>query len=136
VGATACGPADTGSADAGPPGPPATFTEIYDKFFPAETRAQCNQCHSLPPNDISNGNLSMGADKPTAYAALIDVDSTSSRCPDYKLVVAGDPEHSLLYLKTDATPPCAGRMPLGGSGLTDDEREMFRSWIADGAKDN
>jgi uncharacterized membrane protein len=112
---------------------PATYTEIYERFFPPETRAQCNQCHSNPPNDISNGNLSMGSDPDTAYDALVGVTSTSSKCGGQVLIVAGDPEHSLFYTKTEAQPACGGRMPLGGSGMTDDEREMIRSWIAAGA---
>ncbi len=124
----ACAPVETA--------PPSTFTEVYEAFFPAETRGQCNQCHANPPNDISNGLLSMGTDPDTAYQALVGVTSTSSRCGGGVLVVAGDPEASLLFTKTAAEPDCGGRMPLGGTALTDVEREMIHSWIAAGAEQN
>ncbi len=116
--------------------PPATFTEIYDRFFPVETLAQCNKCHSNPPNDISNGLLSMGTDPDAAYAALFAVVSTSSRCGGASLIVAGDPEASLFFTKTAAEPGCGGRMPLGGTPFNDDERAMIHSWIAAGAEQN
>ena len=124
--------------EAEPPdaGPPSTFTEVYDAFFPVETLSQCNKCHSNPPNDISNGNLSMGADQATAYAALIDRTSTSSNCGGERFVVAGDPDASLFYVKTQGTPACGGRMPLGGNALSDEQRQMIRTWIENGAQDD
>ena len=118
------------------PPPPSTFTEVYARFFPVETRAQCNKCHVNPPNDISNGNLSMGEDPDVAYQALLGVVSTSSKCGGATLVVAGDAEASLFFTKTAGEPGCGGQMPLGGTGLTDDEREMIHSWIAAGADQN
>ena len=114
----------------------ATFTEIYDAFFPIETKGQCNFCHGLPPNDKSNGLLSFGADKSTAYEALVGKTSASSVCNGKPLVVAGDPEQSLLLQKLSSAPPCGGQMPLGGSPLTDDQQAMVRSWIAAGAKND
>ena len=78
----------------------------------------------------------MGSDPATAYAALIEQTSTSSKCGGQTLVAPGDADASLFYLKTQGTPPCGGRMPLGGNAFTDAEREMVRSWIANGAQDD
>lgn len=125
----ACGPAPSTAK-------PSTFTEVYAHFFPVETHAQCNKCHSNPENDISNGNLSMGTDKATAYAAIMGATSTSSKCGGQPMVVSGDAEASLFFDKLKSTPTCGGRMPLGGNELTEQERTMVRSWIDAGAKDN
>src|SRR5262245_49959424 len=49
-------------------------------------------------------------------------------------VVAGAPEKSLLiaYLTGEAKP----QMPFGGKPLPDDQIELFRNWIREGAKDD
>ncbi len=135
-----CGTGSTGapgstSPDAAPAAP-ATFTAIYAMLYPSNTNARCNVCHGMPPNNISNGNLAVGSDKATAHAALVGKVSTSSNCKGRPLVVAGDPGASLLLDKLSENPPCGSRMPLGGNLLTDDQREMVRSWIAAGAKDD
>ena len=115
---------------------PGTFTEIYPLLFPVTAKPQCNFCHGLPANDRSNGSLSVGMDKATAYAALVGKVSSSSQCGGKTLVSPGNPEASLLYQKLTTTPPCGGHMPLGGDALPSDELEMVRSWIASGAKDD
>lgn len=117
------------------PAPTGTFSAIYPLIFPVTTRAQCNFCHSLPPNDKSNGKLSMGEDKATAYAALMGKTSTSSKCRGKQYIVPGNPDAS-LFLQKLASPPCGGHMPLGGDPLPDDQLEMVRTWIAAGAKDD
>ena len=129
-------PAGCGSATPAPTPEPATFSAVYTELFPRQTKAQCNFCHSLPENDISNGKLSMGSDKATAYAALVGKASTSSKCGGRAHVVPGKPDESLLVLKLSENPVCGSRMPLGGVLLTDAQREMVRSWILAGAKDN
>lgn len=124
-----------GSSTPAPAGPPATFTQIYPLIFPVTTKAQCNFCHSLPPNDKSNGKLSMGQDKATAYAAIVGKTSSSSKCGGKPLIVPGQPDQSLFFLKLE-TPPCGDHMPLGGDPLPADQIDMVRSWIAAGAKDD
>ncbi|MBK7830714.1 hypothetical protein [Nannocystis sp.] len=116
--------------------PPGTFTEIFETLFPPTTNARCNFCHSMPASDISNGNLSTGMDQASAYAALIDVVSTSSRCGGKPLVVPFHPEESLFLDKLMGKPTCGDRMPLGGMALSESELEVVRSWIEAGAKDD
>ena len=133
VAVVSCGGSDTTPS---PASPPATFTEIYAMLFPVETRGQCNFCHSLPPNLISNGKLSMGSDRATAYAALVNKDSASEACHGTILVVPGHPESSLLLDKLSESPSCGSRMPLGGDPLSAAQLETVRSWIAAGALDD
>jgi hypothetical protein len=115
---------------------PASFDAVYAALFPKSTNARCNFCHALQATETSNGKLQMGEDKASAYAALVGKTSSSSRCGGRPLVVPGDPDGSLLYQKLSEPPPCGSRMPLGGAQLTEAQREMVRSWIAAGAKDD
>lgn len=105
-------------------------------LFPMTTNARCVACHSMPANDIANGNLQMGSDKAAAYMALVGKKSASSRCMTQTLVTPGAPDQSLLLQKLSATPPCGSRMPLGGNALSDMQIATVRSWIAGGAKDD
>jgi hypothetical protein len=134
------GGAGMGSAgkggSAGNGAPAATFTQIFDMMYPMATNARCTACHSQPPFDVANGNLSMGMDKASAYKALFGVKSTSSKCGGMTYLDPGKPESSLLYLKLTATPPCGVRMPNGGNMFTPDQLEMVHGWIAAGAKDD
>jgi hypothetical protein len=125
-----------GGGGAGATGPAATFTAIYEMLFPMPTNARCNACHANPANDVGNGKLQTGADKASAYAALVGKTSMSSRCMNRPLVLPGQPEMSLFYLKLMPTPPCGVRMPNGGNQLTAEQIDMVRSWIAAGAKDD
>lgn len=116
--------------------PPATFTEVYALFFPVQKRAQCNFCHSLPPNAKSNGKLSMGMDQATAYAALLGTVSTTKGCEGRSYIVPGRPQTSLFHEKLTGTPPCGSGMPLGGDALTVEELGIVESWITAGAHDD
>ena len=129
-------PAPAASTDPATNTTPATFTDIYAMLFPTSTNARCNFCHSMPANEVGNGKLMMGADKATAYAALVGKKSTSKACQDRPLVVAGQPDASLFLQKLSENPACGSRMPLGGDLLTEAQREMVRGWIAAGAKDD
>ncbi len=118
------------------PAGPATFTAVYATMFPRSTKYQCNFCHGLPSNELSNGKLSMGMDQAAAYAALVAQPSTSAMCGGMELVVPGDPDRSLLYLKLAGTPPCGDPMPLAGAALTATQLRTVRTWIVDGAQDD
>lgn len=116
--------------------PAASFTEVYEMLFPRMTNAHCDMCHGLPPYDLSNGNLSTGMDKSSAYAALVGQPSTSSMCRGKVLVEPNHPESSLLLEKLLPNPSCGYRMPNGGAALSDTQLEMVRSWIAAGANND
>lgn len=121
------GTAGMGGAEA------ASFTEVYGALFPRSSSGQCDMCHALPAHDVVNGMLETGMTKESAYEALVDKTSQSSRCMSLPMVMPGKPETSLFYLKLLPDPPCGVRMPNGGRPLSDDQLEMVRSWIAAGA---
>lgn len=125
----------SGAAGSGA-GPAAKWSEIFDMIVPMPTAARCVSCHGMPANDLANGNLHLGADKETAYKALVGVKSMSTRCMNKTLVDPGHPESSLMLQKLSPNPPCGMRMPIGPTYLTDAQLEMIRSWIAAGAMDN
>lgn len=114
----------------------AKFSEIYPLIFPNPTNPRCDNCHSMPPSDISNGKLYTGMDQATAHAALVGKASTSRKCMGRMIVAPGQPEMSLLWQKLGPNPPCGSRMPLGGAPLSDENMEKVRSWIAAGAQNN
>jgi hypothetical protein len=54
-----------------------------------------------------------------------------------KIIVAGAPCDSILPHKIGPTPAFGSRMPLNGPPyLSDDEIQLIRDWIAEGARDN
>jgi hypothetical protein len=117
-------------------GPTGTFSAIYPMLFPADTGPKCNFCHSMPASDVSNGKLHLGMDRHTAYAALVGQTAIGIKCMGRSLVVAGQPDMSLLVQKFSDNPPCGERMPQGGAPIPDEQIEMVRGWIAAGAKDD
>ena len=72
---------------------------------------------------------SMGGWDSTSYAKVM---STGDNAP---VVIAGDPEGSLLVQKLIGTHSQGTIMPPGGK-LPDDQIQTIVDWIASGAKDN
>lgn len=112
---------------------PAKFSEIYPLMFPRESKPQCNNCHGRPADEVGNGNLDMGTDPASAYAALVGKKTPGVKCGTGVLVLPGDPGSSLFLQKLSPNPPCGDRMPVGGAPLADAQLDMIRSWIAAGA---
>ena len=92
---------------------------------------KCSGCH---PGVVPSLDLRPS----TSYASIVGVRATEDRSLPY--VVAGDPEHSFLYLKIAGWPgnhgnPAVGaRMPFGEGPLPQAQRELIARWIAQGAK--
>lgn len=90
-----------------------TTDEISSQFFDVH----CTGCHgenSTPPNLERNGLESLVGTVSPGYAPRL-------------LVVAGDPESSVVYTKVAGLGPGAS-MPLGAS-LDDDEIDFLARWI-------
>jgi hypothetical protein len=74
-------------------------------------------------------------------AVMAHVSAATSGCSKLdaqKLrVVAGNPDASLIYIKTNAASPpagCGGHMPYAGSSLLPDQLTSLHDWILAGAK--
>lgn len=88
--------------------------------------SQCVACHSAGGHA---GGLDLETD---AHAALVGV--ASSLYPDRTLVVAGAPDASFLYTKVTGAQAASDGTPMPPSaGLSAEDAEILRAWIADGA---
>ena len=93
-------------------------------------KTSCVMCH-LPGTEP--GGLALHPKG--GYANLVGVKSTQS---PLLRVAPGSPEDSYLYRKLIGTQVAAGgtgeRMPFGDSSLSNEQIDVIRRWIADGAK--
>jgi hypothetical protein len=91
----------------------------------------CVACHPgvNPSLDLTEGN---------SYDQLVGVRALED--PTLVRVVAGDPEHSFLYLKLGGAPPVADipaigtRMPPRAPPIGAEDLDLVRRWILQGAK--
>jgi hypothetical protein len=118
-----------GSSDSGPNTPTGpTFTQVTQEVI---TNSACGGpfCHGA-----GSASFTLGS---TLYSELVGQKASGTSCGTSGLirVVAGDPAHSLLYLKLQFKPPCGDGMPATGP-LDVSKVEMVRQWIAAGAKDD
>lgn len=88
--------------------------------------AQCVGCHG------AGGSGGLDLRSPDSRTNLVGAASANWTG---ELVVPGEPENSVLYLKLTGAPGVGDRMPQGGT-LDADALETVRRWIADGAPDN
>lgn len=123
-----------GGDDPLPPLEP-TFASLDANVFGPRCTAPC---HSGGP-DIAGGGLDL---EPDARLAMLGVLAASNKCSDsgMTLLVAGDPDASLAFVKVEAKaagddPPCGDPMPSGRSrpALPAAQIEALRAWIAAGA---
>jgi hypothetical protein len=73
-------------------------------------------------------------DAGVSYSLLFDVASTQNAT--FKRVDPGNPDDSWLIRKLEGTANVGGRMPLGGTPLSQATINIIRQWISDGALDN
>ena len=119
------------SSDSGtnPDGIQPTYSDISTQIFDK----RCS-CHLSTPNSTP---VVLASDQ--AYANIVSQPSTQK--PQLLRINPGNPDLSYLYLKiTKSTgdPDISGnRMPRNGPPyLSDEEIDVIRQWIADGAKNN
>ncbi len=93
-----------------------------DPIF-GSARYNCKGCHTSA--SVSHLDL-------TTYDGLMSGESDHS-----PVVIVGDADNSLLYLKVAMNEPLIGdRMPPPGPYLTSTEIRLIRDWIDQGARDN
>ncbi len=105
------------AAPDGPAGPVAWSTHILPLF---EANG-CPGCH--------NADVAKGGHRLHTLDALL---TTGANAP---VVIACDPDGSVLVQKLEDPPPFGDRMPLGGPYLTADEIALVRLWVSEGTAD-
>jgi hypothetical protein len=96
---------------------------------------QCVSCHTAGSPTSTFAGLNMVLTQGNAFDSLVN--QPSGQRDDLTLVVPGDAESSLLWLKVSSNnPPVGSTMPLLGAPLTGDELATIRDWINQGAEDN
>ncbi len=92
---------------------------------------RCINCHA-PGGFAQMVGIPWDFREDTAFDDLVN--RVSSQDADFTLVVPGDPDSSLMFLKISSeSPPVGGMMPLGGPPLTDGEVQLIRAWVEQGA---
>lgn len=97
-------------------------------------QTHCAICHA-PGATADRAGISLRLTAREAYESLVN--QTSSQLPQWKRVVPGSVEQSLLYYKISAAePPVGNRMPLACAPLTEIQVQSIRRWIEQGALNN
>jgi mono/diheme cytochrome c family protein len=114
-----------------PPPPPAapTLADLQSTIF----TPNCSGCHTGGGTTLpASMNLSSAA---STHAAVVGV-ASSQRAPLLR-VAAGDAENSYLVHKIEGRAGIAGgRMPLGGTALSQTDIDRIKAWINAGAANN
>ena len=73
----------------------------------------------------------MRFDAAGSFANLVGIPSTE--VPELDRVEPGDPDNSYVVQKIEGTQAVGAQMPLGGPPLPQEQMELVRQWITDGA---
>ena len=117
------------------------FQSCYNDVGPIEPEIQINEvsflndiqpiftqnCTSCHPN---SGNLDLTAEN--AYSQIVN--KTADAYTGIR-VIPNKPENSILFKKIDHSNNFGANMPLGGT-LTDNEINLIKKWILEGALNN
>jgi len=162
---TACGGETTGGTGGGSSSGGADCFDYanFDGTMPAVSfatdvlpifRNSCsvsNSCHqsetaSAPQHYLGPSNSQPDPTADQILAILSMVGKAATEEPAMKVVEAGKPETSFLMYKLDGLDcsalkcasdnSCGTIMPQGGSKLSQDQRDIVRRWIAQGAQNN
>jgi hypothetical protein len=113
-----------GQAGVGGPSPP-SFAEVYE-VMERTCGGGMSGCHIT---GMSAG-LAM-PDVEAAHTSLVNV--ASPKCEGAVRVVPGDADASLLLQVLDGSSTCVKPMPLGRDTWSEDDIELVRAWIEEGA---
>ena len=107
---------------------PATLTAIQDSVFtPFCSTPGCHIGATAP--------LSLALDRGNAFKNLVGVQSVG--VSSLLRVNPGKPDNSYLVTKLEGGPGMiGGKMPLGRPPLSQDQIDVIRRWIGEGAEDN
>ena len=94
----------------------------------------CFRCHRSG-GEADLAGIALQVAEEVVFDLLLNQPSVQN--PNLTLVVPGDAESSLLFLKVSSdAPPVGTRMPLSADPLTAGSIELIRDWIDQGALDN
>lgn len=143
VATTACllpalmgGECDTTATDSlTPPEPKISFASQIQPIF----NTHCIRCH-VTGGFANQSGIPLKLIEGQSYDLLVN--KKSAQQSELTIVKPGDSANSLLYLKITQDPPPVGRrMPWdsgrpGSTIVSDEEKELVRKWIDEGAKRN
>ena len=114
--------------------PPTGETILFSTDIQPIFNANCTTCHRTGGQaDMAGILLKLVADE--SFDLLVD--QPSSQRSDLTLVLPGDADGSLLFLKVSSnSPPVGATMPLVGARLSSTDLGLIRDWINQGALDN
>jgi len=130
---------------------PATLASIQEKVF---SPTCASGCHEPGGEGYNETNLSGGmpldlSSVAASYSSLVGIPSTippkcgttiteSGTLPCGDRVVSGDPDASWLIAKLEGKNPAftGDKMPRNAAPLSQDEIDVIRQWIEEGAQNN
>lgn len=113
----------------GEDGAEATLSSIQTNIFNAN--CALSGCHV--GGAVLPGSMDLRAGE--SFSSIVGV--PSEQRPGLDRVEPGDPDASYLVRKIEGGPDIMGmRMPAGRAALSQDEIDLVREWIADGAVNN
>lgn len=125
--------------------------DVYDSDSGPVIAGVCRDEDSDPDVDVSfraviQPKLQMGCGCHNPAGNASQIDATGFSVGDYpalrrggqasgdRIVVAGKPCESFLYLKLSDAPPTGARMPVNGPYWTRADMQLLHDWIAEGAR--
>ena len=104
-----------------------TFSSIYKNIF--SKKCALYTCHS---SAFAKESAELDLMEETSYSSLVNVKSVTF--PDILRIQPGDPDNSLLINRLDGTIIVAP--PLERTSVSEDELNIIRTWIKNGALNN
>jgi len=108
----------------------ATLSSIQANIF--DTHCALSGCHIGGSSSLP-GSLNLRAGE--AYSNIVGVSSVEQ--PALRRIDPGNPDNSYLVHKIQGEPGISGsRMPFGRPALSQEQIDLIREWVANGAMDN
>ena len=129
-----CGGSDPVSSQPGTPPPTVQRTVKISPSFAADIVEIIERrgCTAVGCHGTGAGTLTLG-DTATSYQNMVGV---VGACNGMIRVIPGNPDSSVLVMKSEGTQVCGSRMPLGDLPLDSIDQANIRNWVAQNAFNN